>query len=83
MESILIEETSSMTIKGAKKMCSSTPNQAVLETASNSVIITGTNLEIKKLDLEGGEVVLAGKISNVKFASLGAGKTPLIKRIFK
>lgn len=83
MESVLIEDTSSMSVKGAKKMCSSTPTQTVLETASNSVIVTGSNLEIKKLDLEGGEVCLAGKITNVKFAPLGAAKTPLIKRIFK
>lgn len=83
MESVLIEDTSSMSVKGAKKMCSSTPTQTVLETASNSVIVTGSNLEIKKLDLEGGEVCLAGKIANVKFAPLGAAKTSLIKRIFK
>jgi len=83
METILIEDTSTMTIKGAKKMCSSTPNQAVVETVANSVVVTGSNLEIKKLDLEGGEVSLSGKIANVKFSALGAGKTPLIKRIFK
>lgn len=83
VEFITIEDTSSMSIKGARKMCSSTPSQTVIETASNSIVVTGANLEIKKLDLENGEVILAGKISNVKFALLGANKTPLLKRIFK
>lgn len=81
-ESILLCDNI-LTIKSAKKMLSSTATQAVIETASTSVIITGSNLEVKKLDLENGEVCLAGKVSNIKLSAVGVSKPSLLKRIFK
>ncbi len=82
-ESIFIENDNSMTIKGAKKVVSSTQNQAVVMTGLNTLVISGSNIEVKKLDLEGGEVCLSGKFTNVKISTASAGKTPLLKRIFK
>lgn len=82
-ESIFIENSSSLQIKGATKVVSSTASQAVVESKDNTIVITGNNLEVRKLDLENGEVCFVGKITNVKLTALNASKTPLLKRIFK
>ena len=82
-ELITIENSSSISIKGATKVVSSTANQSVVETKENTIIISGTGLEVRKLDLENGEVSFIGKVTNIKFTALGGGKTPLLKRLFK
>ena len=81
-ESILIENSSSIQIKGAEKVASSTATQAVVESKDSTIIITGTGLEVRKLDLENGEVCFVGKVTNIKFNPKGE-KMPLLKRIFK
>lgn len=82
-QSIFIENNEQITIKGATKVVSSTSNQAVVDTQNNSIIISGSAIEVKKLDLQSLEVVFSGKFSNIKLASLSAQKTPILKRIFK
>ena len=59
------------TIKGAMKIVSSVPSQAVVQTTKSLIIFTGLNIEVKKLDLENEEVVLEGTILNVKFTHKG------------
>ncbi len=82
-QSISIENNEMITIKGATRVSSSTQSQAVVETASNTIVISGNDIEVKKLNLESQEVCFSGKFSNVKLASLSSGKTPILKRIFK
>lgn len=82
-ESIIIENSSSIQIKGASRVVSSTASQAVVESKESTIIISGSGLEVRKLDLENSEVCFVGKISNIKFAALNSSKTPLLKRIFK
>lgn len=83
MSNILHIENENLTIMGATKVVSTTPPQAVVEQGSVAVIITGNNIEVKKLNLEAGEVVLSGKFLNIKFGEPSAKKGSLIKRIFK
>ncbi len=82
-ELITIENSSSISIHGATKVVSSTQTQAVVETKDNTIIITGTGLEVRKLDLDNSEVSFLGKITNIKFTALGGNKVPLLKRLFK
>lgn len=82
-EIITIENREAITIKGATRVISSTQTQAVVETKETSIIITGNDLEVRKLDLENNEVAFSGKIGNIKFSSSTNNKTPLLKRIFK
>ena len=79
---LTIENENLITIKGASKVASSTQTQGVVETGESTIIISGNNLEVKKLDLENKEVVFSGKISGIKFNSK-AEKQPFLKRIFK
>lgn len=82
MNTITIDNNNYLTIIGATKVVSSTQSQAVVEQGSETIIISGGELEVKKLDLDGKEVSIAGRISNLKFTSK-AEKVPLMKRIFK
>lgn len=81
MNSITLENNY-LTILGATKVVSSTPTQAAVEQDNLTIIITGSELEVKKLDLDNHEVSIAGKISNLKFSDKSE-KLPFMKRIFK
>ncbi len=81
-EIITIEDQNQISIKGATKINSATQSQAVVEIGSCTVIISGNNLEVKKLDLDNKEVSLAGRIVALKFNS-HAEKQPFLKRLFK
>ena len=82
MENILIEDRKKILIKGAKKVLSTTSNQAVVEVEDCNIIITGNNIEVTKLDLENKEVVFSGELTNLKY-SKKVEKTNIIKRLFK
>ncbi len=79
---ISIENQNNININGATKVVSSTQNQAVVESEETSIIISGSDLEVKKLDLDNKEVSFSGKITNIKFSG-NSQKLPLLKRIFK
>ncbi len=81
-ELITIENSSGITILGATKVVSSTPTQAVVETKENTIIISGNQLEVRKLDLENNDVSFFGKVTNVKLSNQSA-KVPFLKRLFK
>ena len=80
--SIYIDDQKNIIIKGAKKVVSSTTTQAVVEIINSSICISGNEIEVKKLDLENGEVCFVGIVSNIKFSN-PSEKIPLLKRIFK
>ncbi len=79
---VTIENQKQITIKGATKVLSSTQNQSVVEVEGSTLVVSGSNLEVKKLDLDNKEVVFSGNISSLKFNNK-AEKQPFLKRIFK
>ncbi len=76
-------EGETLLIKGASKIVSSSQTQVVLETVESSMVITGSGIEVKKLNLEDGEVCLQGKFTMIKLDQPSVKKQPLLKRIFK
>ena len=82
MQSILIENQNQTTITGATKILSSTNTQAVVELANNTLILSGNNIEITKLDLENNLVVFNGEINSLKY-NKKSQKIGIIKRILK
>lgn len=83
MSNFLHLEGNCLEIKGAVKVVSSSQSQAVVETVDNGVVITGTEIEVKKLNLDEQEVIFSGKFINLKFGTISIKKVPLYKRIFK
>lgn len=82
MQSLYIEDQKKLKIIGAKKIISSTVTQAVVETEENSLIISGNDLEITRLDLENKEVDFLGVVSSIKYTNT-AEKKGFFKRLFK
>ena len=82
MNKFLHLEGDMLQIKGATKIVSSTTSQAVVETADSTIVVTGQNIEVKRLNLDEQDVCLSGNFSQLKFNS-SAVKVPLLKRIFK
>lgn len=82
MQSILLEDRTKLTIKGATKVLSSTNNQAIVELQEQNLVISGQNIEITNLNLENGEVVFNGEINSIKYSPKNEKKN-IIKRLFK
>ena len=82
MDYILSLQAEGLEIKGATKVLSSTQTQAVVEVGNKCFVVTGQNLEVKKLNLEESVVEFAGNVVNVKVSQVQEKKT-LLKRIFK
>lgn len=80
---ILHLEGEFLTIKGATKVISSTSSQAVVESGEKVYVIVGNEIEVKKLNLEEGEVAFSGKFSMIKIGQSQGKKQPFLKRIFK
>lgn len=83
MANIIHLEGDILEIKGATKVTSCVQNQAVIETGDNLIIASGIEIEVKKLNLEEGEVSIQGKITNIKLGTPSSKKMPFLKRIFK
>lgn len=82
MQSILLEDKTKLTIRGATKVLSSTNTQAIIEMQDQNLIISGQNIEITKLNLENSEVIFNGEINSIKYSQKSEKKN-IIKRLFK
>ena len=82
MKTLFLNSENLLTLTGAKKIISCTPAQCVVETTTNKIVILGQNIEVKKLDLDNGEIVLQGDFTNIKLQT-STEKKSLLKRIFK
>lgn len=82
MENICIEERKQITIIGATKVLSATNTQSVVEVGGTNLVITGTNLEVTKLDLDNKQVFFSGEINGVRYVTKKE-KVGLFKRLFK
>lgn len=82
MESLCIEDRKKLILTGATKVISSTSTQAVVEVGDTNIVISGTNIEVTKLDLDNKTVTCSGNINSVKYTAK-TEKTSLLKRMFK
>ncbi len=81
-DKVIIDSRKLITIFGATKVISSTLTQAVVEVNDATMIISGSNMEVVKLNLDDKEVEFSGEIKEVKY-SHKQEKTSFLKRIFK
>lgn len=82
MESLCIEDRKKLILTGATKVISSTSTQAVVEVGDTNIVISGTNIEVTKLDLDNKTVTFSGNVNSVKYTAK-TEKTSLLKRMFK
>ncbi|MEG1499453.1 MAG: YabP/YqfC family sporulation protein [Clostridia bacterium] len=79
---IHLKNRKQLSITGISKVQSISDKQILLETCGHTLQVLGSGMEVKKLDVESGELEVEGEIDCMKY--LGAKqKGGLLKRIFK
>ena len=78
---ITLTDRKQLSLTGVEKMISVKPDLLQLNTDFGTLQITGTAMEVSKLDLEEKVLEVKGVITSIKY--LDDKKAPIFKRIFK
>lgn len=81
-QNVVITNRELIVLSGVEKVKNINENIFVGKVAGSNITIQGSNLELTKLDLESGEVELAGLINSLKYSNVFGGKN-ILKRLFK
>ena len=65
---LTLKERKSLTMTGVSEVVSFDENAVVLNTALGTLLIQGSNLQLKTLTLDGGQVAVEGNISALSYA---------------
>ena len=63
---VVIEERKSLTVSGVEDVERFDENTIVLSTSKGAMVVTGENLHIEKLSLDGGDLKVDGDIDAVR-----------------
>lgn len=83
--SLQIDRRENITVTGIVDVISFDEESVISETEMGVIIIKGTNLHVKRISLDSGELVVAGEIDGVTYENpSGAAKTKsLFGKLFK
>ncbi len=70
---VVIEERKSLTVSGVEDVERFDENTIVLSTSKGTMVVTGENLHIEKLSLDGGDLKVEGDVDAVTYEDDGAG----------
>ena len=70
---VVIEERKSLTVSGVEDVERFDENTIVLSTSKGAMVVTGENLHIEKLSLDGGDLKVEGDIDAVTYEDDAAG----------
>ncbi len=82
MHNIRIDERKKTEITGVESVLSFDETAVLMQTNAGLLSVEGEELNVKKLDLEGGEVVLEGRINAVYYPEGEVKKTWFFSKIF-
>jgi len=70
---VVIEERKSLTVSGVEDVERFDENTIVLSTSKGTMVVTGENLHIEKLSLDGGDLKVEGDVDAVTYEDDGVG----------
>ena len=70
---VVIEERKSLTVSGVEDVERFDENTIVLSTSKGAMVVTGENLHIEKLSLDGGDLKVEGDIDAVTYEDDAVG----------
>ena len=70
---VVIEERKSLTVSGVEDVERFDENTIVLSTSKGAMVVSGENLHIEKLSLDGGDLKVEGDIDAVTYEDDGGG----------
>lgn len=65
---MMIKNRESLDVTGIKKIECLNTNEFVLETVLGAMVITGKNLEMTSLNIEAGELSIAGYVDSIAYS---------------
>ena len=83
--SIQLDRRENITVTGVIDVISFDEESVIAESEMGIIIIKGGNLHVKRINLENGELVVAGEIDGLTYENPGMGtkSKTLIGRLFK
>ena len=79
---IILENRERLTISGVEDVDRFDENEIVMRTSGGTLIVTGENLHIGKLSLEGGELHVDGRIDSFSYEEISSGRSNIFSRLF-
>ena len=68
---VVIEERKSLTVSGVEDVERFDENTIVLSTSKGTMVVTGEDLHIEKLSLDGGDLKVEGEVDSVTYEDDG------------
>ena len=82
IHNVEIKNREVMVLTGVEKVKNINSNMFSAKINGYSITVQGSNLELNKLDIDSGEVVISGTINSLKYSGATANQS-LFKRVFK
>jgi len=71
-----------LTVSGVEDVGRFDETGIVMTTAAGTLVVTGEDLHIDKLSLDGGELHVDGRIDSIAYEDEGAGRAGFFARLF-
>lgn len=81
--SLSLQDRHRLSVSGVEDVESFDESAVVLQTVGGLLILRGSGLHIDKLSIEGGELLLTGRIDSLVYEDEGVGKGGFFARLFK
>ncbi len=79
---VTLEGRDHLTVSGVEDVDRFDKSEIVMNTAEGTLIVTGENLHIDKLSLDGGELHVDGRVDALSYEDGGVGRGGLFSRLF-
>lgn len=80
---VVIEERKSLTVSGVEDVERFDENSIVLSTSKGTMVVTGENLHIEKLSLDGGDLKVEGDVDAVTYEDDGSVRGGFFSRLLR
>lgn len=78
-----LQDRRKLTVSGVEDVESFDENAVVLQTVGGLLVLRGSALHIDKLSIEGGELMVTGRIDSLVYEEPAAGKGGFFARLFR
>ena len=79
---LTLEGRERLTVSGVEDVERFDESTIVMSTTAGTLVVSGENLHIGKLSLDGGELHVDGQIDSLAYEEQGAGRGGLLGRLF-
>jgi len=80
--SLVLQDRRKLTASGVEDVESFDENTVVLRTAGGLLVLRGSELHIDKLSIEGGELLVTGRVDSLVYEDNTAGRGGFFSRLF-